>query len=154
MLCLALAGCSNKRVSVTQLINEKASIRGELPFNPFQLEVITVSVNGKESTMSTLYGNEIAVRQARTDSQQRYPAGSQLALVTWSQQEDEHWFGARIPGAIKSVEFVTIIGLEPRARDYSYQLYEGAPLKFSTVDQGRRDERINYLLKQRPLVMP
>jgi hypothetical protein len=153
-LCLTLAGCSQKRTDVSQIINKKASIPGDLPFNPFQWRVLSVSVNGKELTMSTLYGNEIAAHQARTDIQHRYPAGSQLALITWYQQEDEHWFGARIPATIKSIEFVTVNGPANRPLTYSYQAYEGAPLKSSLVDPASKDQRINYLLAQRPLVMP
>ena len=58
--------------------------------------------------MSTLYGNDVAVRYARMNPQQDYPAGSVLSLVTWVQREDGHWFGAKIPGPVKSVEFVTV----------------------------------------------
>ena len=31
-----------------------------------------------------------------------------LALVTWAQRDDPHWFGAKIPSTVQSVEFVTI----------------------------------------------
>lgn len=31
-----------------------------------------------------------------------------LVLVTWIQRDDPHWFGARIPDAPESVEFVRI----------------------------------------------
>ena len=37
-----------------------------------------------------------------------YPAGAVLGLVTWRQREDPHWFGARIPGSVVSVEFVEV----------------------------------------------
>jgi hypothetical protein len=154
IVCLLLAGCVRQRTDVSQIINHKASIPGDLPFNPLQWRVLSVSVNGKELTMSTLYGNEIAAHQARTDTQLRYPAGSQLALITWYQQEDEHWFGARIPATIKSIELVTVNGPANQPLAYSYQAYEGAPLKTSPVDDASKDQRINYLLAQRPLVMP
>ncbi|MGA7237229.1 MAG: hypothetical protein WBY44_16205 [Bryobacteraceae bacterium] len=38
----------------------------------------------------------------------RYPIGAVLALVTWTKQEDDRWFGARIPAEVKSVEFVGV----------------------------------------------
>jgi hypothetical protein len=31
-----------------------------------------------------------------------------LALVTWTQRDDPHWFGGRIPNTPESVEFVRI----------------------------------------------
>ena len=37
-----------------------------------------------------------------------YKAGSVLALVTWSERDDPHWFGGRIPGMTESVEFVEV----------------------------------------------
>src|SRR5258708_7564010 len=78
-----------------------------------------------DATMSTLYGNDVAVRYARTSAERMYPAGSVLSVVTWNQQEDPRWFGAKIPQKVGSVEFVAVTG--PGA--YSYQRYEGSPLK-------------------------
>jgi hypothetical protein len=69
--------------------------------------VITQFIDRRASTMSTLYGNDAARRYARTNSQQNYPSGSVLCLVTWEQRDDPHWFGAKIPGGVKSVEFVS-----------------------------------------------
>ena len=97
--------------------------------------------------MATLYGNDVAVRAARGDSQPGYPSGSVLSLVTCSQREDDHWFGARVPGQVKSVEFVTVGAGRP-----TYQEFTGAPLKKTTpVDPGSRAE---HILEQRSLVMP
>ncbi|HEY6902526.1 MAG TPA: cytochrome P460 family protein [Puia sp.] len=66
--------------------------------------VITTFVDTRSGTMSTLYGNEIAVRSARAGK--TYPAGSELSLVTWSQRDDAHWYGGRIPKALHSVATV------------------------------------------------
>lgn len=152
ILCLTLSGCSNKRTDVSKLINEKASFHGALPLDPFQWRVITTFVNTKESTMSTLYGNDIAVRHARNDPQHPYPESSQLSLVTWYQREDEHWFGAKIPGEMKSIEFITVNASVPT---YSYQVYEGSSLvRKSAEEAGQTDSRIEYVLGQRALVMP
>jgi hypothetical protein len=38
-----------------------------------------------------------------------YPQGSVLALVTWQQRDDPHWFGARIPDVPLSIEFVHVM---------------------------------------------
>src|ERR1700678_1042583 len=97
--------------------------------------------------MSTLFGNDVAVQ----NSQGEYPAGSMLAGVTWSQQEDPRWFGARIPAKPQSVEFV-VVGTEPV---YAYRKYEASPWKQVTMEAGTSpNERAAYLLSQRAAVMP
>jgi len=58
--------------------------------------------------MSVLYGNNVALRYARTHAQHDYPRGSVLSLVTWTQEEESRWFGAKVGGKVKSVESVTV----------------------------------------------
>lgn len=150
-----MAGCANRRTSASQLINDKASLSGGLPLNPFQWRVVSSSINGRESTMCTLYGNDLAVQHARTDPQDPYPAGSILSLVTWFQQEDDHWFGARIPGGIKTVEFITVDSSPDKTPTYTYQSYEGTPLrKASNEEITDLNNRIKNVLSQRAAVMP
>jgi hypothetical protein len=59
-----------------------------------------------------LYGNDTAMQCVDAHSSPSgvpaYKPGSVLALVTWVQRDDPHWFGARIPAAPKSVEFVQV----------------------------------------------
>jgi hypothetical protein len=55
--------------------------------------------------MSTLFGNDAAVSSVDARGP-AYAAGAVLALVTWSQREDPHWFGAGIPDVPQSVDFV------------------------------------------------
>jgi hypothetical protein len=55
-----------------------------------------------------LYGNTAAVQYARSNSQHDYPASAVLSLVTWTLQEDRHWFGARIPQQVRSIESVNV----------------------------------------------
>lgn len=100
-----------------------------LPQNAHEWRVIATGVNTQDATMSMLFGNDLAVMHARTNPNQPYPAGSVLSLVTWTQQEDARWFGAKIPGALKSVESVT-------------------------VPADDRDSRSNDILFRRALVMP
>jgi hypothetical protein len=155
ILCLTLSGCTSKRTQVSTLINDKASLHGDLPFNPFQWSVISSFVNAQESTMSTLYGNDLAVRHARTDPHHPYPVGSVLSLITWGQQEDEHWFGAKIPGQLKSIEFVRVDSSENLQPAYSYQSFAGSPLEQVTEEETNvPNVRMNYVLSQRALVMP
>jgi Cytochrome P460 len=155
LLFLTMLGCSRGRTDISELINEEASIVNDLPFNPLQWKVISSTINKQDSTMSTLYGNDLAVRSARTSPQRIYPPGSVLSLVTWFQQEDKHWFGAKIPGQIKSVEFVIVDSSPDHPPLYSYQLYEGTrPKRMSTVEASTLNARIDHILGQRASVMP
>jgi hypothetical protein len=156
---LSMLGCSSDGPKVSAEINHSASLAGELvealPRNPLQWKVITSEINQTDSTMSTMYGNDVAVECARTHSQHDYPAGAVLSLVTWTQWEDPRWFGARIPANVKSVEFVAI-RTGPDGRPwYSYEKYEGTPLKKLSNQEGLNpNERAADLLSQRAAVMP
>lgn len=105
--------------------------------------------------MSTLTGNDVAVRYARTSGGQAYPAGSTLSLATWGQAEDGRWFGGRIPNEPRSVEVVTVAMSSDGQIQYSYQKYEGTPLKrVVSREVGPSDERIRFLFSQRASVLP
>lgn len=136
--------------------NQRPGLTGNLPWNPLQWNVITSSIDKQGAAMSTLYGNTAAVQYARSNSQQDYPPGSVISLVTWTQREDDRWFGGKIPGQIKSVEFVgATAGLDGRT-EYSYEDYEGAPsLRRTSSSVGRSPgSRAEYLLSLRAAVMP
>jgi len=146
---VSLAGCSNKPVAST--INEQATLTSPLPYNPLAWRVITSSVNEHKATMSTLYGNDVAVAYARANEGRPYPSGSVIALVTWSQRDDPHWFGARIAANAQAVEFVSFpsaAGVSP-----AYERYEGAPLARVAANEGDV-KRIDYLVSQRAAVTP
>jgi hypothetical protein len=133
--------------------NSSASSPTSLPANPLLWRVLTSTIDKANSTMSTLYGNDIAVEYARKNSLHNYPAGSILSLVTWTQREDDRWFGARIPDKVKSVEFVEVKFTSGGHPSYSYSDYEGMPLT-KVTDDLTPNERAEYLLSQRSAVMP
>jgi hypothetical protein len=154
-LLLGVVGCSDEvNPRVKTRLNQDAALTGDLPSNPLQGKVITSWINRQDGTMSTMFGNDVAVQYARTSAEKMYPAGSVLSVVTWGQQEDPRWFGAKIPEKTKAVEIVTMTA--PGA--YTYQRYEGLPLK-KVVSGGSGDldvgvKRGAYLLAQRAAVMP
>lgn len=134
---------------------EQANLTGNLPFNPLHWNVITSSIDKRASTMSVLYGNDVAVRYARSNSQHDYPVGAVLALVTWAQEEDVRWFGARIPGQVKSVEFVRVASGSNNQPAHSYENYAGSPLaRTSASEDVAPENRAAYLLSLRAAVMP
>jgi len=155
VLSLSVVGCSSDEPKISATINPNASLVGDLPANPLKWTVVTSAINTEDSTMSTLYGNNVAAGYARTNSQHNYPNGSVLSLVTWTQRDDDRWFGAKIPDQVKSVEFVFVGAAADGQPLYSYQEYEGAPLKRVTAQEGRTPgDRGAYLLSQRAAVMP
>ena len=139
-----------------QLWNPSASQgAAALPGNPLQWKVITSAIDKADSTMSTLYGNDVAVDYARKNSRHNYPAGSILSLVTWAQREDDRWFGARIPGEVKSAEYVLVNAAPDGRPSYSYSKYEGAqPTKAAAYEGATPNDRASYLLMQRAAVIP
>jgi hypothetical protein len=159
LVLLSMSGCSSDHSKISAEINQSASLSGDsasaLPANPLQWKIITSAINRADSTMSTLYGNDLAVTYSRTHPQHDYPSGAVLSLVTWTQQDDPRWFGARIPHEVKSVEFVNV-GTAPDGRiSYSYQQYEGAPLKKSSFQEAfAPSDEMARLLSQRAAVLP
>jgi hypothetical protein len=153
-LALSCASCSAPGV-VTASINEAAALDGQLPRNPLQWNAITAVIDKRTASMGILYGNDIAVKCARSNSQHDYPAGSVVSLVTWAEQEDPRWFGARIPARVKSVEFVSINGTPANQTSPSYERYEGSPLARASMANAEFNHgRTEYLLSLRAAVMP
>lgn len=155
VVALSQLGCSGNPSPVSATLNQNSALSGGLPQNPLRWRVITSTIDRSDSTMATLFGNDLAVDYARAHSQQDYPAGSVLSLVTWTEREDPRWFGANIPDQVKSVEFVTV-GAEPGQQpSYSYERYEGVPLnKVVPQEPATAEERTAYLLSLRAAVMP
>jgi hypothetical protein len=151
VLVLGLVGCSEKANPRVEALNQDAALVGDLPLNPLKDKVITSWIDKKTATMSTLFGNDIAVKSARTSPETRYPTGAVLSVVTSAQQEG---LRGNNPKPTKAVEFVTVTG--PDA--FTYSRYEGSPLKkveftnFDSLDASV--QRGAYLLRQRAAGMP
>ena len=101
--------------------------------------------------MSTLYGNVLALQKTK-DLNAALVGGESFTLVTWKQQEDEHWFGAKIPGDLQSVEILKANPDGPQIM-INYQRYEGKDLVLNP-DTSYNSERIKFMLGQRASVIP
>ena len=106
VLMLMVCGCGRKKIADAELYNVQAGVGAGLPYPVMEWKAITTVVDRGAGTTGTLFGNDAAVSAARAGV--AYPAGAVLGLVTWRQREDPHWFGARIPGEVVSVEFVEV----------------------------------------------
>ena len=155
LFALSLAGCARDIPATHARPNYDAWPLGDLPTNPLHWKVITSSINPADSTMSTLYGNDVAVQSARTSPRTGYPPGAILSLVTWTQQEDPRWFGAKIPFHVKSVEFVFVNAGDTGKPAYSYQSFDGSPLRKSSEEASPTPRpRAQSLLTHRAAVLP
>ena len=134
--------------------NRAAALPSTLPWQPLRWTPITMLVNQKADTMATLFGNEIAVRSLHergiSPSLPGYDHGAVLALVTWAQRDDPHWFGGRIPDSPISVEFVTVGSNNTRSyrRFARPNLLEAHPPSVSIAP------RTSFMLGLRPAPLP
>ncbi|MDQ1450465.1 MAG: hypothetical protein QOK38_331 [Acidobacteriaceae bacterium] len=152
-LLLFTAGCSHHAPTERDLFNVDAALPAGLPVAPLEWRVITSSIDREHHTMATLFGNDAAVASARSATDAvTYPAGSQLALVTWVQKDDGHWFGARIPQRFVSMEMVTVAAAADGKTAAKYARFgaDGRLAGGSDQDAAREDA----ILAERASFMP
>ena len=151
---LVLSGCSVPNTKVHTHLNVDAALTGDLPSDPLKWRIITSGVNVQDSMMFTAFGNNAAIEYARSHGPLRYPVGSVLSVVTWKQQEDNRWFGGKIPAQLVSVEFVEVRRASDGTPLFDYRSYKGYPLKKIESDESRVNERTAYIASLRAAVMP
>lgn len=148
---LALSACTQSHVPAGQL-NEAASLPTSFNFSKLGLRVLATFVNRRQATTATLYGNDLA-RQAALAGTGAAQPGEVLALLTWQQQPDPNWFGARIPGALQSLELLRTGPADAGRPIVRYQCFVGKSL-VPQADTLHQRARIAYLLAQKPAVLP
>ena len=147
-------GCSHRTPTERDLFNVDAALPAGLPVAPLEWQVITSSIDREHHTMATLFGNGAAVTSARSAADAvTYPAGSQLALVTWVQRDDEHWFGGRIPQRFVSMELVTG-GCWERWQDCRLEYEQYGPDGRLTGGSDQDAAREDAILAERASFMP
>ena len=114
-----------------------------------------MSVSPAGQTTAMLFGNDTAISSIRARKPPAdgspYASGSVLALVTWAQREDPHWFGARIPFEPKSIEFLQV---SQPAQPNVYRRFMGRGLAEDHPQPDIADRRARYLLNLAPAVLP
>ena len=155
MTCLALilTACTTTPNNHAGELNARASLPDSFNFKSKGLHVITSSVNKRENTTAVLYGNAAAQKFA-TAAVPADSVGVVMTLITWNLEDDERWFGARIPGDLLCAETVTITG-KPDAPQIKFELFNGALLKRETDTDGiDTAQRIKYILGQKASILP
>lgn len=146
---------SGARSTLQETLNNRAAaLPATLPFQPMNWTPITMFVDQRTHTMSTLYGNETAVRSLHARSAAPiapdYEQGSVLALITWVQRDDPHWFGGRIPDSPVSVEYVAA---GPQNTS-SYRRFDGPNLAETHPLSPVIAQRTSFLVKLAPAPLP
>jgi hypothetical protein len=148
---------STARVSREEVVNNvAATLPSSLPYQPLGWRAITMYVDPKAHTTATLYGNDASMRaveacRATTAKSPAYPPGAVLALVSWVQRDDPHWFGARIPDAPQAVEFVQVAADGQRG---GYRRFAGTGLAEDPGAANAAAQRTVFLLGLSPAPLP
>jgi mono/diheme cytochrome c family protein len=136
--------------------NQAAALPNSLPYQPLDWNVITMFVDPATHTMSALYGNAMAMQSAQPRNNApvtttTYAPGSVLALVTWAQRDDPHWFGARIPAAPQSVEFVQVAATN---QTNQYRSFAGTGLTETHPAAADAAKHVSFILGLAPARLP
>lgn len=139
-----------------EIVNTSAaSLPASLPWQPLDRRAITMYVDPGTRTMALLFGNDAAlgaiqVRAAGSETPS-YPPGAVLALVTWNQRDDPHWFGARIPDLPQTIEFVQVG--KDRNQDI-YRRFSGTGGTEVQVEASKAAQRAAFIQGLAPARMP
>jgi mono/diheme cytochrome c family protein len=136
--------------------NSAATLPENVPYQPLTWTAITMYVDPKFHTMVTLYGNPkamegVQMRGAPLLGAPKYPTGAVLALVTWVQRDDPHWFGGRIPDLPESVEFVQVAAA---GQTISYRRFAGKELAEEHPAANVLAQRTSFMLGLTPVRLP
>jgi Haem-binding domain/Cytochrome P460 len=136
-----------------EVVNHRAAaLPLDLPYQPLGWRAITIYVDPNRRTTAMLFGNDAAMKAVHVttggDKSPAYFHGAVLALVTWAQRDDPHWFGARIPDAPLSVEFVEIGGPS------SYRRFAGPALAAEGVAAQEAAQRESFIVSLSPAQLP
>jgi len=140
-----------------EIVNNAAAVLPSgLPWQPLGWRVITMYVDPKTHTTATLFGNNTAMQvvghgEGPAAQALSYPPGAVLALVSWAQRDDPHWFGGRIPDRPLAVEFVQVAS--GRNED-TYRVFEGDRFVEAHVEAVAATQRTHFILNLKQASLP
>jgi len=115
------------------------------------MRVITSVINNRDSTISVIYGNDLALDFAK-NRQANHLAGEKYVMVTSRQKPMPHWYGTSMNEGVERVEYVTaIVGIAGRVQfDYTVEHYNDK----KTKSQDDNVARIEFIANQSAAVFP
>lgn len=139
-----------------EAVNNRAAGAGKQPLR-LDWQPLTLYVDPKARTLSVLFGSHAAVhsvvaRIAQTGILPEYPDNNidVLELITWTERDDPHWFGARIPDAPVSLE---MLHFTPGGKAV-YQHFAGDGLPEVSLPSQIAAQRTAFLLSLAPAQLP
>ena len=151
---------SRAQISRDEVVNSNAAkLPGTPPYQPLGWNTITMYVDRKSRTTAILFGNDSAMsavhargaNSGKGTESPVYPGGAVLALLTWSQRDDPHWFGARIPDQPLSVEFVEVVQSAHMSR---YLRFNGSGIREDHSAGDYSMQRLEFILSLPPARLP
>jgi hypothetical protein len=148
---------TSAHLSREQIVNNAAaSLPASLPWQPLDWRALTMYVDPKTRRTATLFANDTAAeslehRDPTGTRPPEYPSGSVLALVTWAQRDDPHWFGGRIPDTPLKVEFVQT---SSGNGEHIYRVFGGRVLTEAHPDSQAAAQRTDFILNLEPVSLP
>lgn len=153
-ICFAgifLFSACTDNIKNVHLLNDKAALPSAFKLDTLGLKTMSSFINKKLGTMSILYANPLALKNAIIGLKE-HQAGEVFTLITWKQQDDDHWFGGKIPGYLLSAEVIKTTSTG-NSIFINYKKYNGRNL-VADQDTMHQQDRIKYIFDQQPSVMP
>lgn len=147
VLLLAILACKQPEVN----INEDASLPESFQFDKLDLRTIGSTINSKARTTSILYGNNNALN-ALINPEESIKGEKILVFITWEQQDDPRWFGAKIPSDFLMMEILKTNDDFSKKEKINYVLEKGK--YFKTNIETDLENRIEYITQIQPAIMP
>ncbi|SHH96695.1 hypothetical protein SAMN04488109_6303 [Chryseolinea serpens] len=106
LIAMFLAACGQDKPHLKTRYNTAATPVQTEALQALNGFVINSFVDTKKHTTSTLYGNTVVANYLKDSTDNNYPKGSVVTLLTWQQTSDPRWFGGNIPDSLVSMEVV------------------------------------------------
>jgi hypothetical protein len=148
-----LAGCGERKLAESDVLNVEAKLPAGMPAPVLDWRVVTTMVDRAHGTTTTLTANDAAIKFGGLRDARLYPEGAVLALTTWLQRDDPHWFGAKIPGTLMGVEMVSFARGADGKVAASYKRYAGNPMH-DVTDNSVAGAREAVIVGMRAAEMP
>jgi hypothetical protein len=146
-----LSACSRDQKK-NSLTNDEASLPKSIQLSIADLKTMACFIDKKSGTMSVLYANQLAIDNAGKKNS-GIISGERMVLVTWKQKTDSSWFGARIPGKLRSVELINTGADSTTGLITHYKIYVEGKL-WTNPGTKYSNERVGFILHQRPFIIP
>src|SRR5689334_22088527 len=100
LIAMFLAACDQDKPHLKTRYNTAATPVQTEALHALNGFVINSFVDTKKHTTSTLYGNAVVANYLKDSTDNNYPKGSVVTLLTWQQTSDPRWFGGNIPDSL------------------------------------------------------